>query len=153
MLNASRYLTIVATNQPVVARGECTFDELEQIHMKMETELGKRGAYIDDLFFCPHHPHKGYDGEIPELKFDCSCRKPKTGMLQQAAEKYHIDLADSWYIGDTTTDLLTGIRASMRTILVKTGEAGLDRKYDVRADYTAENLLEAVSIVLKSNPY
>lgn len=152
MLNASRYLTIVATNQPVVARGECTFDELEQIHMKMETELGKQGAYIDDLFFCPHHPHKGYEGEIPELKFDCSCRKPKIGMLKEAARKYHIDLADSWYIGDTTTDIQTGIHASMRTILVKTGEAGLDRKYDVRPDYVAENLLEAVSIVLASNP-
>lgn len=153
MLNASKYLTIIATNQPVVARGECTFEKLEQIHMKMETELGKRGAYIDDLFFCPHHPHKGYAGEIPELKFDCPCRKPKIGMLEQAAEKYHINLTDSWYIGDTTTDLLTGIRASMRTILVKTGEAGLDRKYDVRADYTAENLLQAVSIILREDNF
>lgn len=152
MLNASKYLTIVATNQPVIARGECTFDELEQIHMKMETELGNQGAYIDDLFFCPHHPHKGYDGEIPELKFDCSCRKPKTGMLKQAAAKYHIDLSDSWYIGDTTTDILTGIHASMRTILVKTGEAGQDGTYDVHADYTAEDLLEAVSIILRDDP-
>lgn len=151
MLNASRYLTIVATNQPVVARGECTFDELEQIHMKMETELGKLGAYIDDLFFCPHHPHKGYEGEIPELKFDCSCRKPKTGMLEEAARKYHIDLANSWYVGDTTTDIQTGINASMRTILVRTGEAGQDKKYHVHADHIAENLFEAVKIILAAN--
>ncbi|HBI62347.1 MAG TPA: D,D-heptose 1,7-bisphosphate phosphatase [Lachnospiraceae bacterium] len=148
-LNTSSYLVIVATNQPVIARGECTFGELEEIHKKMETELGKQGAYIDDLFFCPHHPHKGYEGEVPELKFDCYCRKPKTGMLEQAAEKYNIDLSQSWYVGDTTMDIQTGINAGMRTILVKTGEAGQDGKYDVEADYQVETLTEAVEQIMR----
>ncbi len=147
-LNASRYLTIVATNQPVVARGECSFKELEQIHMKMETELGKQSAYLDDIFFCPHHPHKGYEGEVPSLKIDCDCRKPKIGMLKLAAEKYNIDLSQSYYIGDTTVDVQTGINAGMRTILVKTGEAGMDGKYEVIPDYIANDLLEAVSLIL-----
>ena len=147
-VNASRYLAIVATNQPVIARGECTWEELERIHMKMETELGKQGAYIDDLFFCPHHPHKGYEGEISELKFDCDCRKPRTGMIKQAAEKYNIDLTKSWYVGDTTTDIQTGIHAGMKTVLVRTGEAGKDGKYPVKADYEAEDLLEAVELIL-----
>lgn len=85
-INASEYLVIVATNQPVIARGECSFEELENIHKKLETELGKTGAFVNDIFFCPHHPDKGYEGEIPELKINCDCRKPKTGMLNTAAE-------------------------------------------------------------------
>lgn len=147
-INASEYLVIVVTNQPVIARGECTFDILDQIHMKMETELGKQKAYIDDLFFCPHHPHKGYEGEIPELKFDCDCRKPKIGMLKQACDRYNISLEESWFIGDTTVDIQTGINAGTKTVLVGTGEAGLDGKYDVKADFEASNLFEAVEIIL-----
>ncbi|MBQ7567074.1 MAG: HAD-IIIA family hydrolase [Oscillospiraceae bacterium] len=149
-LNASRYLTIVATNQPVIARGEVTFAELEAIHKKMETALGREGAYLDDIFFCPHHPHSGYVGEVKALKIDCECRKPKTGMLLQAAEKYNIDLRRSWYVGDTTVDVQTGINAGMRTILLQTGEAGRDGKFDVKPDYVAADLPAAVQIILES---
>ena len=147
-INSSPYLAIVATNQPVIARGEVSFQELEEIHKKMETELGKGGAYLDDLFFCPHHPHKGYEGEIPELKIDCDCRKPKTGMLKQAAEKYNIDLSQSWYIGDSTVDIQTGKNAGMKTVLLKTGQAGSDGKFDVQPYYIAESLPEAVEHIL-----
>lgn len=90
-INASGYLAIVITNQPVIARGEVSFEELERIHNKMETLLGKKGAYLDAIYFCPHHPHKGYEGERPELKFDCDCRKPKPGMLLKAAQDFNID--------------------------------------------------------------
>ncbi len=148
-LNASPYLTIVATNQPVIARGECSYEELSNIHMKMETELGKQGAYLDDIFFCPHHPHKGYEGEIPELKIDCDCRKPKIGMLKQAAERYNIDLSQSYYIGDTTMYIQTRINAGLKTILVKTGEAGADGKFDVTPDFEAEDLMNAVDMILR----
>lgn len=147
-INNSEYLVIVATNQPVVARGECTLEKLEQIHMKMELELGKQGAYLDDLFYCPHHPDKGYKGENIEFKIDCNCRKPKTGMLKQAANKYNIDLKQSWFIGDTTMDIKTGMNAGTKTILVNTGEAGLDKKYNVVPDYNFENLLQAVDFIL-----
>ena len=147
-INNSEYLVIVATNQPVVARGECTLEKLEQIHMKMELELGKQGAYLDDLFYCPHHPDKGYKGENIEFKIDCNCRKPKTGMLKQAANKYNIDLKQSWFIGDTTMDIKTGINAGTKTILVNTGEAGLDKKDNVVPDYNFENLLQAVDFIL-----
>ena len=147
-INASPYLTIVATNQPVIARGEVTFAKLEEIHKKMETELGKGGAYLDDIFFCPHHPHKGYEGEVPELKIDCDCRKPKIGMLKAAADKYNIDLSASWYIGDTTMDIQTGKNAGMKTILVQTGEAGTDGKYDASPNYVAADLIEAIKHIL-----
>ena len=148
-INTSSYLAIVVTNQPVIARGEVSFKELDDIHKKMETELGKKGAYIDDLFFCPHHPDKGFEGEIPELKVECNCRKPKIGMLINASTKYNIDLHKSWYIGDTTTDIKTGINAGMSTVLVRTGEAGKDGKYDVTPDYIADNLMDAVLYILK----
>ena len=150
MFNPSPYLIIVATNQPVIARGECTFEELDNIHKKMETDLGREGAFLNDVFFCPHHPHKGYKGEISELKIDCDCRKPKIGMLQRAAVKYNIDLTQCWYVGDTTIDIQTGLNAGMRTILVKTGEPGQDGKYDAIPTAVKENLLEAADYILKS---
>lgn len=121
-INASGYLAIVVTNQPVIARGEVSFEELQEIHNKMETLLGEQGAYLDAIYFCPHHPHKGYEGERPELKIDCECRKPKPGMLLQAARDFNIDLENSWMVGDGENDIAAGNRAGCRTVLV--GNAG-----------------------------
>ena len=149
-INTSPFLAIVTTNQPVIARGEISVGELEDIHKKMETELGKQGAFLDDVFYCPHHPDSGYIGEIKELKFECDCRKPKIGMLTRAADKYNIDLSQSWYIGDTTVDIQTGRNAGMHTVLLCTGEGGKDRKFDVAPDYVAQDLLEAVQFILNT---
>ncbi len=118
MINASGYLAIVVTNQPVIARGEVTFAELDEIHNKMETLLGKDGAYLDAIYYCPHHPHKGYEGEIPELKIECECRKPKPGMLLKAAEDFNIDLSQSWMVGDSENDIKAGRAAGCRTALI-----------------------------------
>lgn len=107
-INKSGYLAIVVTNQPVIARGDCTFEELRLIHDKMETELGKEGAFIDGLYFCPHHTDKGFPGERPEYKCDCDCRKPKAGMLLQAAKDFNIDLSQSYMVGDSESDILVG---------------------------------------------
>lgn len=123
-INASGYLVIVVTNQPVIARGEVSFEELEVIHNKMETLLGKEGAYLDGIYFCPHHPHKGYEGERPELKFDCDCRKPKPGMLVNAAQDFNIDLSQSWMIGDGEIDIKAGQNAGCKTALIGTGDFG-----------------------------
>ena len=117
-INASGYLCIVVTNQPVIARGEVTVPELEEIHRKMETLLGLEGAYLDGLYYCPHHPHKGYAGEVPEFKIECSCRKPKPGMLLKAAEDFNIDLGKSWMVGDGENDILAGRNAGCRTALI-----------------------------------
>lgn len=102
--NSNGYLAIVVTNQPVIARGEVTWDELSLIHKKMETLLGEKGVYVDDIFICPHHPDKGFEGEIAEYKVECDCRKPKPGLLLQAAAKYNIDLAESYMVGDSDND-------------------------------------------------
>ena len=109
------------TNQPVVARGEVSFEELEEIHNKMETLLGKEGAYLDAIYYCPHHPHKGYEGERPELKIDCDCRKPKPGMLLKAAVDFNIDLSRSWMVGDGENDIQAGINAGCKTVLLSNG--------------------------------
>jgi D-glycero-D-manno-heptose 1,7-bisphosphate phosphatase len=119
-INESEYLAIVVSNQPVIARGELTVEGLEEIHNKMETLLGLDGAYVDDIFYCPHHPDKGFEGEVPELKIDCDCRKPKPGMLLKAAEKYNIDLSQSWMIGDSERDVMAGKAAGCRSVYIMT---------------------------------
>lgn len=121
-INQSGYLAIVVTNQPVIARGEVTWAELENIHNKMETLLGNDGAYVDAIYYCPHHPHKGYEGEIPELKFDCDCRKPKPGMLLKAAEDFNIDLTQSWMVGDSEADVEAGVAAGCDAAKIGTEE-------------------------------
>lgn len=117
-INESGYLAIVVTNQPVIARGEVTVAQLDEIHRKMATELGKAGAYVDAIYYCPHHPDKGFKGEISELKFDCDCRKPKPGMLLQAAKDFNINLLQSYMIGDSVSDIHAGKAAGCKTILL-----------------------------------
>ena len=117
-INSRGFLAIVITNQPVIARGEVDFETLNLIHMKMETDLGNCGAFIDDLFYCPHHPERGFPGERPEFKIDCACRKPKPGMLLAAAEKYNIDLSGSYMVGDDMRDVKAGIAAGCTPVLL-----------------------------------
>lgn len=148
MINNSEYLCVIVTNQPIIARGESTTENLDNIHKRMDTLLGSEGAYIDRLFYCPHHPDKGFAGEVVELKIDCDCRKPKVGMLLQAAEELNIDLHNSIIIGDSTLDIELGKNAQMKSFLVNTGLAGKDYKYEVAADYNCENLLDAVKLIL-----
>lgn len=149
LINKSGYLAIVVTNQPVVARGMCGIADVEHIHRKMEVLLGRQGAYVDDIIFCPHHPDKGYPEENPKYKISCTCRKPDTGMIMRMAQKHNIDLSESYLIGDSTVDIRTGMNAGLKTVLVKTGQAGMDGKYDVKADYEADNILEAVNLIFK----
>ena len=112
-INKSGYLAIVVTNQPVIARGDCTFEELQTIHDKMETELGKVGAFVDAIYVCPHHTDKGFEGERPEYKCNCDCRKPKPGLLLQAAKDFNIELSESYMIGDSHRDVEAGENAGV----------------------------------------
>ena len=114
LINQSGYLAIVVTNQPVIARGEVTWEELNEIHKKMATLLGKEGAYVDGIYICPHHPDKGFEGERPEYKIDCDCRKPKPGLLLQAAKDFNIDLSESYMIGDSHRDVEAGENAGVK---------------------------------------
>lgn len=122
-INKSGYLCIVVSNQPVIARGDCSFDDLKAIHDKMETMLGQEGAFIDAIYYCPHHPDKGFEGERIDYKIDCSCRKPKSGLLLQAAKDWNIDLAASYMIGDSERDVAAGNAAGCKqSYLIKTNE-------------------------------
>ena len=120
-INKSGYLAIVVTNQPVIARGDCTFEELQTVHEKMETELGKKGAFIDAIYICPHHTDKSFPGERLEYKCDCDCRKPKPGLLLQAAKDFNIDLPESYMIGDSDRDMKAGENAGVKNS-IKVGE-------------------------------
>ena len=147
-LNQSGILAIVVTNQPVVARGMCDLEYVRKIHNKMQTLLGREGAYLDDIVFCPHHPDKGYPEENPLYKVKCHCRKPATGMIMSMVEKYHIDLDKSYMIGDSTVDVMTGMNAGLHTILLETGQGGMDEKYNVEAEQRFCDLKEAVEAII-----
>lgn len=147
-LNRSGFLSVCITNQPVIARGELTNIGLKEIHNKMDYELGLNGAYLDNIYICPHHKDIGFEGEVKELKIDCECRKPKTGLIDQAVREMQIDRKNSWFIGDTTTDIKAGYDAGLRTILVRTGYAGNDLKCKILPDFVFPDLNLAVDFVL-----
>lgn len=142
-INLSGYLAIVVTNQPSIARGELTYGGLNEIHKKMETLLGQEGAYVDYIYFCPHHPDKGFAGEVPSLKIDCSCRKPKPGMLLQAAEDFNIDLSSSWMIGDDERDVGAGKNAGCHTALIGNHDFGQEKTVQSLQQFVDEILPEA----------
>ena len=142
-LNKSEYLCLLVTNQPMIAKGFMTERALKNIHRKMETILGQSGAFIDDIFYCPHHPESGFQGELEHLKIKCECRKPEPGMLIQASNQYNIDLSKSWMIGDHERDLMAGKAAECKTVYINP-----DRLRHEHADYSFTNLLEAVNYIL-----
>jgi len=151
-LNKSEYISCIITNQPVIARGECSLIELKNIHNKMETLLGENGAFINRIYYCPHHPDSGFKGELKNYKINCSCRKPLTGMIDNAVKDLNIDLNESWFIGDTSTDMLTAKRAGIKSILVETGYAGLDQKFWAIPDFIVPNIEHAVNFILQVYP-
>lgn len=144
-LNKMGFLVVVVTNQSVIARGLCSLTTLDEIHKKMETELGQQGAFVEAIYYCPHHPHSGYEGEIKEFKVECSCRKPKPGMLLEAAERFNIDLKQSYLVGDSPRDIEAGARAGVETIRVKTGH-GLKPHTEIPTHYV-EDLIAAVDVI------
>lgn len=145
-INESGYMAILVTNQPVIARGEVSFAELNQIHNKLETLLGEKGAYLDAIYFCPHHPDKGFEGEVKELKIICDCRKPKPGMFYQAAADYHINLAESYMIGDAGRDMQAGQTAGCHTIYIGDSTGLVPQE----ADRVCSDLYTAVCTIFES---
>ena len=144
-LNKMGFLVVIVTNQSVIARGLCTLEELGNIHKKMETELGADGAFVEAIYFCPHHPHGGFEGEIKEYKVQCECRKPSPGMLLQAQKRYNIDLGQSYLIGDSPRDIEAGANAKVTTIRVKTGH-GM-KPHTTIPNHYVDTLVEAVKII------
>ncbi len=121
LINQKGYLAVVVTNQPVIARNLCSIEELEYIHEKLETLLGEEQAYLNAIYYCPHHPDSGYPEERKEYKIKCECRKPAPGMLLKAARDWNIDMENSYMIGDRETDIIAGRNAGCKdSILIET---------------------------------
>lgn len=131
LIKKKDYLIIIITNQSIIARKIAKKKEIIQLHEKLIQHFKNKKINITEIFFCPHHPK--FTGK-------CKCRKPNNNLILQAIEKYDIDVKKSWFVGDKTSDILAGKRSGLRTILVKTGYGGLDKKYKVKPNYIFKNL-------------
>jgi histidinol-phosphate phosphatase family protein len=151
MINRAGLLAVGVTNQSVLARGYVTWPEINRIHATLDHLLGVGNAYLDRMYICPHHPDKGFAGEVPELKIDCDCRKPRTGLIDQAVHDLNIARSGSWMVGDTSSDIRAGSLAGLRTILLRTGHAGLDGKYTDQPDYVMHDMPAAVDWILRGH--
>jgi D-glycero-D-manno-heptose 1,7-bisphosphate phosphatase len=152
LLNQHNFYVFVVTNQSGPARGYTPVDFVHQVHSLMKNEFSKRGAIIDDIFVCLHRK----DAIIPELRQECNCRKPKTGLVEQAILRYEIDIKQSFMVGDRLVDIEVAKRMDMRSALVKTGyglgeiEFCLQNSL-VKPDFIAEDILDAANWILKKN--
>lgn len=150
-LNQMGIPVVVVTNQSGVARGYYPESWMEQLHGRLKTLLAAEGAQLDGVYYCPHLP----DGEVPEYSFDCDCRKPEPGMLEQAAKDLNLDLSNSFMIGDKATDIDVGLRVGCKTILLRSGygEQVLKGEYQhiPQSDYVFDSLIESYEQILK--PY
>ena len=147
LLNEAELFVAVVTNQPVVARGIASPEEVCSLHDLLSSRLKRQEAHIDAFYFCPHHPN----ATIEVYRRVCECRKPSPGMILRAASDHHLDISGSVMIGDTTQDVFAGIQAGLSTILVETGHGGRDPwQYDCKPDFTAPDLLGAVHLWLKT---
>jgi D-glycero-D-manno-heptose 1,7-bisphosphate phosphatase len=148
LINQAGMKAIVITNQSGVARGFCSEQEVEKIHQRMIEEIAQSGAWIDAVYYCPHHPEIGDE----RYRMACECRKPRSGLLHKAAREHGIDLARSYVIGDKTSDIELGQSEGLRSVLVLTGYGRETLKLlegmSVKPSIIAENLLEAVKAIL-----
>ena len=150
-INDSRFLALVVTNQPQIARGDCSMEDLEAIHRELETQLGDQGAKLDDIFVCPHHPEVGHLGENPAYKIRCSCRKPAPGLILEAAARYRLDLEACFLIGDHPRDISAGKQAGCKTVLLQQ-EASIGPNAS-EADYVTESLSAAIDWIFSRSTH
>jgi len=113
----------IVSNQSGIARGLLTTDDLERVNARLTELLANEGARIDGIYYCPHHPDVG----PPLYRKECTCRKPKTGMIIQAAREHSIDLHSSYVIGDRCIDVQAGHNAGCGTVLVLTGYGRMEK--------------------------
>ena len=133
------YRLIVITNQSGVGRGYMTLARSKAINMKLVTGLRARGIELDGVYFCPHLPDAG-----------CACRKPGLALLQKARKRFHLDFARSYFVGDSTTDVLTAKRAGCTAVLVRTGKAGRDGVYRAKPHRVCRDLAAAADWMLRA---
>lgn len=150
MLNVAGYKVVIITNQSGIGRGFYTVDVMQTLHDKMNNIFEKQGARVDGIYYCPHD----VNAKVEEFRMDCECRKPKTGMFEQAVAELPIDKNSTYFIGDKYSDMQAGFNFGCKTIMVNTGYGRGEyelksHKWQRMPDARAENLLEAVNLILK----
>ena len=149
LLNKNDFLAIIVSNQSGVARGYFPIDLVYEVHEFLKASLKERGAVIDGIYFCPHHPR----GEVTEYGYACDCRKPKTGLIDMACEFFDINLSNSYVVGDRHIDIELAHRVHLDGIMVKTGyglgeiEHILPHK-PIKPIHIARDLLDAVHWII-----
>jgi mannose-1-phosphate guanylyltransferase/phosphomannomutase len=151
-INGSGRLAVIVTNQPVIARGECDELTLRRIHNKLEWLLGEEHAYVDAIYYCPHHPDAGFPGDRADLKLSCSCRKPSPGLLETAKRDLNIDVSRSWMIGDSRRDIQAATSFGIPAVLVKCNQETFDDTGDEEPRLRVETVLDAVNRLLTEVP-
>ncbi len=146
LLNKNNFKVVIISNQPQIARGLATEQQIREINQIIIEHFRKYGAIIDEIYYCPHHPNLGNSQYTQE----CSCRKPKSGMILQAADKFSIDLKESWMVGDRISDIKAGHDAGCKTIGVRTGYACADEFTDAQPDIMVNDIKEAVLYILQN---
>ena len=149
LLNQSNHIVVVTSNQSGVARGYFPIELVKATHELMKKELAKDNAYLDKIYFCPHHP----DGVLPEYRKECSCRKPGIGFIKKARSELDIDMERSYVIGDRWLDIDFARNANLPGILVLTGYGKGEMEYIVphktlKPAFVAEDLLGAATWIL-----
>jgi D-glycero-D-manno-heptose 1,7-bisphosphate phosphatase len=142
-LRAAGFRLGLITNQSGLARGYFQQADLDRMHSHLTTELHHAGVDLDGIFFCPHHP----DGTVPNFAIECDCRKPKPGMLRQAAAELDLDLGRSWFIGDILDDVEAGNSAGCRTVLVDLGTERVPEQLLRQPAYVARDSVHALRII------
>lgn len=150
LCNENDLLAIVATNQAGVARGYFTEDMVHVVHRRLRHLLEKKGAFLDAVYYCPHHPREGQ----PPYQSDCNCRKPRPGMIEQACKELPVDISRSYMVGDKISDSEFGHRLGLRTVMVLTGYGRGEYQYQRQdwtdtPDFIAKNLKEAVLWIIE----
>ncbi len=144
------YKVIIASNQPGIAKGHITEENFVKIKETMKKQLKKGGAVLDGEYYCFHHP----DARVKQYKVDCKCRKPKPGLILQAAKDMNIDVSQSWFIGDNLTDIKAGKNAGCHTMLIGKMRCELCDLMDnqgVKPDVIKLNITEASEYILKGD--
>jgi D,D-heptose 1,7-bisphosphate phosphatase len=150
LLNTTKMKVIMITNQSGVARGYFSEAAISKIHQEIDKQLSAEKAFIDGIYYCPHHP----EGSVKQYAIQCDCRKPGLGLLKQAAEEHSIDLKHSYLVGDKLSDVECGQKAGLISILVLTGYGKDEMKKitegsSVKPIYIARNLYEAAQWIIE----
>lgn len=147
-LNKRHIPSFIVTNQPQVARGEVTESQVRRIHFELETYLGKHRVRFENIYYCPHHPDRGFEGENLDYKIDCNCRKPKVGLFETADRMFNVDKSKSFMVGDSWRDIEAARNFGIKSVFVDNPKRVELTERNLTADFTVQSINEAVDVIL-----